>query len=104
MSIPRLVARPRSLSVAGTLLTLDRPVSADRRWITRTERPSAESPSRTSPQRLPGLGGRAGALREHLEDAVLVLGLVFLVPVAILAMGMPVVLAARVVLAIAEWL
>ena len=75
----------------------------DRRWITRTERPSAESPSRESPRRLRGVG-RVGPLREGLEDAVLVLGLVFLVPVAILAMGMPVVLIVRVVLAIAEWL
>lgn len=75
----------------------------DRRWITRTERPSATSTSRDSPQRLPR-SWRYGPAREGLEDAVLVLGLVYMVPVAILALGMPVVLAVRVVLAFAEWL
>jgi hypothetical protein len=75
----------------------------DRRWITRTAGPSTTSPSRESPRRLPRFGLH-GPVREGLEDAVLVLGLVYLVPVAILALGMPVVLAVRVVLAFAEWL
>lgn len=73
----------------------------DRRWITRTERPSTKSPSRETPQRLPHLG-HFGPVLAGLEDAAFVLGLIYLVPIAILALGLPVALAVRIVLALGE--